>query len=212
MIKSHYEQGTEKWYAEKLAKITGTRFEDLMMGEGTKGYNALIANIAGEIITEKMEENFVSQLMKEGTEKEPEGRAHLSDVLGPIEEVGFIMRDEDDQYHQWVGLSVDGLMEGQRKNFELKCPLLKTHLSYFRLDASPKEYRWQLQGGLWLLQKEIDSTYFCSYYPNTKPFIMEVFPDEKDFIAIEKRLPVTIERINDLLLRYEKSDDYIMPV
>jgi hypothetical protein len=103
-------------------------------------------------------------------------------------------------------------MVGQRKSFELKCPLLKTHLSYFRLDESPKEYRWQLQGGLWVLKDEIDSTYFCSYYPGTKPFILEVFPDEKDFAAIDIRLPKTIERIQDLLQKYEKSDDYIMPV
>lgn len=211
MIKSHYAQGTEKWYAEKLAKITGTRFNDMMAGEDTKGYKSLIANIAGEIITEKMEENFVSQLMKEGTEKEPEARAHLADTIGEIEEVGFITRDEDDEFFEWVGLSVDGLMVGQRKMYEQKCPLLKTHLSYFLNDKAPKEYRWQLQGGLWVLQDEIDSCYFCSYFPGTKPYILEVFPDEKDFAAINVRLPKTIERIQELLHKYEKSDDYIMP-
>ena len=90
--------------------------------------------------------------------------------------------------------------------------MLKTHLSYFRNDNPPKEYRWQLQGGLWVIQEEVDSAYFCSYYPGTKPYILEVFPDEKDFKAIDERLPLTIERIQELLYKYEKSDDYIMPV
>lgn len=212
MIKSLYEQGTDKWFAEKVGKISGTRFKDMMSGEGTKGYNDLIANLAGEILTGKLEETFASKLMEEGTEKEPEGRAHLEDVLGPIEQCGFIQRDEDDEFHNWVGLSVDGLMEGQRKNFELKCPLLKTHLSYFRLKEGPPEYRWQLQGGLWVLQEEVDSTYFCSYYPGMKPFVLEVFPSEKDFAAIDARIGITIERVNELLISYEKSDDYIMPL
>lgn len=211
MIRSLYAQGSEAWYQEKIARITGTRFNDLMMGEGTKGYNELIANIAGEIITEKMEDTFKSALMKEGTEKEPEARAHLEDIIGEIEEVGFMMPEEDHKYHEWIGLSPDGLIKGERKYTEIKCPLKKTHLSYFLSPKKgPKDYRWQLQGGLWVMQEDYDSVYFCSYFPQMKPFVLEVFPDEEDFALIDKRLPITVERIQELVETYKTSDDYLM--
>jgi len=208
VIISHYSQGSEAWFEERKARITGIRYNAMMMGENTKGYNDLIADVAGEIITGQIEEKYKSSLMERGTQTEPEARAHLSDVLGEMSEVGFMTLEQEDKFSEWVGLSPDALLVGQRKYIEIKCPLLKTHLGYFRT-GKPKEYRWQLQGGLWLMKEDYDSIYFCSYYPNVKPYILEVMPDEKDFKALEERLPITIERIEELLEVYRKSDDYL---
>ena len=208
MIKSLYKQATEPWFQEKTGKITGTRFEALMMGEGTKGYNGLIADLAGEILTGEMDSTFKNKLMEEAAEMEHEAVPHLADIIGPMEEVGFMMREEDDPYHEWIGLSPDRLLIDERKYVEVKCPLKKTHLSYFRGGFGEKEYRWQLQGGLWTMQEDYDSVYFCSYFPNLKPYINEVFPDEKDFKKIDERIVVTVERVEELIENYKKSDEY----
>ena len=203
MIRSNFDQGSEAWHDARLGRITGTRFAPLMMGETTQGYNSLIAEVAAEILTKESDSNFVSDMMKRGTDMEAEARSHAEQLLGDIEETGFMIPDEGHVFHDYVGISPDGIVTSENVFIEIKCPMLKTHFGYIRTD-DPSEYRWQLQGGLWISGNP--HTWFYSYYPNVTPYLLKVLPNEKDFKMIDARLPIFIEQVSELIEKYEKME------
>jgi len=102
MIKVNIEQHSEAWHRIRLGRFTGSRFADAMMGESTAGYKDLLVDIAGEIITGTAEESYVSADMERGTELEPEAREAYSTIFGEVEEVGFILVEEEDALHDYL--------------------------------------------------------------------------------------------------------------
>lgn len=202
MIKVLIEQGSEAWYQARLGRITGTRFNALMMTDSTKGYKDLISDIACEMISGEFDEQFRSTLMERGTEVEAEARDYYASLFETtVEEVGIIYMDEESEFHEWVGVSPDGITEGI---LEVKCPLRKTHLNYMDANELPKEYRWQVYGLLFVTG--LPYCDFMSYFPDMKPFVLRVFPDEEIFEQIKTRLNTTIERIKLKLDMYKNYD------
>lgn len=203
MIIATFEQYTDSWYEIRKGRITGSRFDQMMMGEKSQGYNNLIGELAAEIITGEIEDSYKSEIMQNGTDTEPEAREHLSDIVGNIIEVGFLMPAENSPYHEWCGFSPDGIIESSGHHIEIKCPLLKTHLRYFK-EMAAEEYRWQLQGGLWINKNP--KAIFSSYYPGVKQLVLEIEPIEKDQNAIEDRMKLTVERVQELIETYRKYE------
>jgi len=199
MIKLLIEQGSEAWFKARLGRITGTRFNALMMTDSTAGYKDLVANIACEMISGEFDEQFKSTLMERGNEVEGEARDFYADLFGVVvEEVGIIYPDEDNEFHEWVGVSPDGMTDGLQ---EFKCPLRRTHLNYILKDELPKEYKWQVYGLLFVTG--LPYCDFMSYFPDMKPFVVRVLPDEKIFEEIANRLRVTITKIKETLEIYK---------
>jgi putative phage-type endonuclease len=204
MIILNIEQHSEAWHEARLGRITGTRFKSLMMGESTQGYRDLITNIACEIITGKAEESYVSPIMEHGIETEPEARKEYENIFGiEVKQAGFLMRDEDDKYHNWIGISPDGLLPDDGI-LEIKCPLAKTHLEYIETNKLPSEYRYQVQGQLFVTGFGFAD--FMSYVPGMKPFIVRVYPDAELFSEFEKRLNKVISLVENKLSNYHKYD------
>ena len=201
MIIVNVEQGSEAWHELRLGRVTGTRFKALMAGESTSTYKDLVTDLAGEIITQTGEETYNNAIMDRGKDLEPEARDLYSEMFGEVREVGMVLRDEEDPLHEWIGVSPDGLGDG---GLEIKCPLRKTHINYIRKNKLPAEYRWQVQGQLYVTG--LPYCDFMSYYPGMKPFIVRVFPDDADHNAITERLGITIERVNELIKLYNKYD------
>ena len=201
MIKFNVEQGSNAWFDLKCGRITGTRFKSLMMGESTDGYKGLISDIVGELITGEIEEKYTDSNMQRGIDLEPEAREHyeLSHMID-VEQVGFIIPDENTEFHEWIGISPDGLILPGMTEF--KCPLRKTHLNYLKAGVFPNEYKWQVQGQLFVTILEFCD--FMSYYQNMKPFIIRVFPDLKMHEQITERLRSTIKLIKLELENYNK--------
>ena len=198
MIKVNVEQGSEAWYQSRLGRITGTRFKALMSKDSTEGYKNLISDIACEMISGEFDEQFKSELMERGSEVEPEAREFYAEEFGvEVEEVGMVLPDEDNEFHEWIGVSPDGLTDGV---LEIKCPLRKTHLNYIGRGVLPSEYRWQVMGLLYVTG--LPYCDFMSYFPKMKPFIVRVYPNEEDFDAITQNLRVAIGRINDKIEMY----------
>lgn len=199
MISILIEQGSEAWYQARLGRITGTRFNALMMTDSTKGYKDLILDIACETISGEFDEQFKSTLMERGGELEDEARDYYAEEFGlEVSQVGIIYPDEDNEFYEWVGVSPDGLTDGV---LEIKCPLRKTHLHYISEGTLPKEYKWQVYGLLFVTG--LPYCDFMSYFPDMKPFILRVYPDEKIFAEITGRLQVTIKRIKEKLEMYQ---------
>lgn len=204
MIIHNIEQGSEAWFAIKAGKVTGTRFKALVAGESTATYKDLVTNLTCEIITGRMEETYSNAAMQNGIDTEPLARIEYESIFETeVKTCGFISPDEGHKYHEWIGVSPDGLTDGM---LEIKCPLMRTHMNYLLANKLPSEYRHQVQGQLFVTG--LPYCDFMSYVPNMKPFIIRVLPDEELFKEYEKRLDILILQVNEQLNNYQKYDYY----
>ena len=206
MIVINCEQRSEAWYAARCGRVTGTRFKALIAGESTATYKDLVSNIACEIITGMSEEGgYVSADMERGIELEPVARREYAVIFETeVKEVGFIIPDEENKYHEWVGISPDGILENGM--IEIKCPKYKTHLEYIEENKLPAEYKAQVQGQLFVTGFPFCD--FMSHAEGMKPFIIRVYPDVEMFKLFEKRLDKLVVDVKSKLERY-KNYDYL---
>jgi predicted phage-related endonuclease len=203
MIKIHCQQGSEAWHEQRCGKFTASQFKELMSGETTLGYNNLVAGIAGQIISGETESTYSNDNMERGIELEPYAAKEYEDIMETeTEEIGFVL--PENELAEWVGVSPDRLV-GEDGGLEIKCPLAKTHLSYIRANRLPIEYKWQVQGQLWVTGRKWWD--FMSFYPNMKPFIIRVYPD----LEMHKELKVRLEKaIKDVKAIIESYNDYTL--
>jgi len=204
MILYNIDQHSEAWHEARCGRITGTRFKNLMSKESTASYTDLITNIACEIITRRAEDTYINATMEAGLETEPEARKEYETVFGvEIKQVGFIIPDEDNKYHNWIGISPDGLTSDNGL-IEIKCPLMKTHFEYIEENRLPPEYRYQVQGQLFVTG--LDYCDFISYVEGMKLFVIRVYPDKELFTEFEQRLDKAIIQIQNKIEVYNKYD------
>jgi len=137
------EQHTAEWHAERLGKLTASRFADAVAKTKT-GWGASRTNYAAELIVERLTgipyPKYQNAAMQWGTDVEPQVRAaysfeHDVDVI----EVGFIPHP----YIPMTGCSPDGLI-GVDGLVEFKCPNSATHWETLRTGNIPKEYITQM--------------------------------------------------------------------
>lgn len=204
MIIVKCEQQSELWHESRCGRVTGTRFSALCAGESTKEYKNLLTNIVCEIITGKQEETYSNAIMEKGIETEPIARACYESLFDiEVKTVGFIIPDQESKYHEWIGISPDGLLP-DNGILEIKCPLMRTHFEYIEAGRLPAEYRHQVQGQLFVTGFEY--CHFMSYVDKMKPFIIPVYPDFELFKEFERRLDILIEQVENKKSNYLKYD------
>lgn len=142
-------QRTPEWFAARAGKFTASCFSDLMAvtksGPAASRRN-LITRLAIERLTGTQEEGYTNAAMQRGTELEPIARSEYEARAGVmVQEIGFALHDD----YQNVGASVDGLV-GDDGLVEIKCPNSANHFDYLRTGSHAQEYRWQIQGQLWV--------------------------------------------------------------
>lgn len=201
MIIYNIEQHSEAWHEARCGRVTGTRFKNLVSKETTDSYKDLVTNIACEIITGAAEETYVSPAMQYGIETEPEARREYETIADAIvTQAGFVIPDEEHKYHNWIGISPDGLLPYDGI-LEIKCPLARTHFEYIEKGTLPAEYRYQVQGQLFVTGFKY--CHFMSYVPGMKPFIIEVLPDAELFELFNQRLDKLILEVEEKLTKYQ---------
>jgi len=202
MIIYDIEQRSEAWHEARCGRVTGTRFKNLMSKDTTDSYKDLVTNIACEIITGRAEETYSNATMEAGIEMEPEARNEYEvsfDVK--IKQAGFIIPDEGEPYHQWIGISPDGLTPDNGM-IEIKCPLMRTHFEYIEAGRLPAEYRYQVQGQLFVTG--FNYCDFVSYVDGMKLFVMRILPDLELFKEFEMRLDKLIVQVLEKISMYNK--------
>lgn len=187
-------QGTDEWRASRVGIPSGSRFSDVMAKGSGATRAAYLAAIALERITGVREELRVTKAMEDGTRKEPFARASYEAQTGElVDEVGFCMHDS-----LKVGMSPDGLV-GRVGMTEFKCPQPKTHLEYLKLEPGkcPSAYRWQVQGQLWIAEREwCDFASYSDVFPeNAQLVIRRVYRDEKAIKELEAELIRFLEEV-----------------
>jgi len=201
MIIYNIEQHSEAWHEARCVRVTGTRFKNLVSKETTDSYKDLVTNIACEIITGEAEETYVSPAMQYGIDTEPEARREYETITDvSVTQVGFVIPDEEHKYHSWIGISPDGILPDDGI-LEIKCPLARTHFEYIERGVLPAEYRYQVQGQLFVTGFKY--CHFMSYVPGMKPFIIEVLPDTELFELFNQRLDKLIIEVQEKLTKYQ---------
>lgn len=203
MIILNCDQGSEMWFEAKAGRVTGTRFKALVAGESTQAYKDLVSNIVCEMITGRMDETYSNANMANGIETEIVARLEYQELFQiPVIKCGFITPDEDHKFYEWIGVSPDGILPAQNGMIEIKRPMMRTHLEYIEAGNLPSEYRYQVQGQLFVT--EFDFCDFISSVDKMKPFIIRVTPDPELFKIFETRLYKLIEQVKDKLEIYHK--------
>lgn len=148
------DQRTSGWLIARAGKFTGSRFADLMAktrsGPSASRANLIVA-VALEILTGEPEQTYQNDAMRRGTELEPFARGAYEARTGElVTEIGFAIHDTI----PYVGVSVDGLL-GDDGLIEIKCPASQAkHLAALRDGSHATEYRWQIQGQLWVTGRQ----------------------------------------------------------
>lgn len=197
-------QGSAEWFACRAGLPTASAFATVMASGKDGGASVMRARylrqLAGEIITgEPAPEGYSNGFMERGKLLEDDGRslyAFMRDADPQI--VGFIRNGQK-------GASPDSLV-GDVGGLEIKTAIPAVQIERLERDAMPPEHRAQVQGNLWVAERDWWS--FMSYCPKMPPLIVQVHRDE----AYIRQLADAVERFNDeLALLVEKVRGYGNP-
>lgn len=180
------EQGTDAWFNCRLGIPTASKFATVMAkGEG-KTRSEYMRKLAGEILTGEPMDSFSNVHMERGKAMEDEARELYAFVHdADIRRVGFIKNGQK-------GCSPDSLV-GENRGLEIKTALPHIQIERLMRNDLPPEHRAQVQGSLWLAEREIWD--FVSYWPKL-PLLRVPVPRDEDYI---KNLAGEIDRFNDEL-------------
>lgn len=181
------EQNSEEWLCARLGLPTASKFSAILAkGEG-KTRKRYLLDLAGERLTGEHAESFANAHMERGKTMEDEARALYAFMTdAECDRVGFLKNGDK-------GCSPDSLI-GDKGMLEIKTKLPALQLECLLADKVPSEHAAQLQGALWVAEREwID---FASYWPKLPLFVKRVYRDE-DYI---KNLAAEVARFNSELL------------
>ena len=159
------EQRSEEWRLARYQKITASRFVDVL-GTAAKRKAYALQKLAEMDVVEV--EQYESAAMAWGREQEDLAR------LRYWAETGNTVEDHPGQTHPdypYVWGSPDGLI-GNDGILEIKCPSSTTHIEYCITKAVPQCYVPQLQGLMWIYDRQwADWVSFDSRNP-TRPMVI----------------------------------------
>lgn len=193
------EQGTPEWHAARIGVPSGSRYADVMAGGTGVTRKAYMVELALEMVTGVREDFKPSFAMQQGTDREPLARAAYEARTGAlVEEVGFCLHDT-----LRTGVSPDGMIDANGL-IEIKCPQPKTHLEYMRRKDAPPAYKWQIQGQLWVMEREwCDFASWSSDFPlEAQLVVRRVYRDES---AIQELGSAIVKFLDEV----EVEADYI---
>ncbi len=170
-------QGTEEWLAARRGIVTAsvvgqmiaTKSLAVANNETSRGLTRLLV---AERITGWIDPVYVSADMERGTLDEPIARAVYAEHYALVEEIGFMVREEDG----WtLGYSPDGLV-GDDGLIEIKSRRPKVHLKSIIAAEVPAENMAQIQAGLLVSGRAwCDYVSFCGGMPL---YVQRVYPEQ----------------------------------
>lgn len=192
------EQGSPEWYQARLGIVTASEFATVMAqgrgGGDSKTRRTYMLKLMGERLTGEPAYHYQNDHMERGKGMEAEARdmyVFLSD-LEP-RQVGFIRNGK-------VGCSPDSLI-GNDGMLEIKTKLAHLQLDVLLSDAFPSEHVAQVQGQLWVAEREWCD--FVSYWPKLKPFTKRVYRDEAYIKNLETAVAIFENEMAALLDRLQ---------
>jgi hypothetical protein len=184
-------QGTPEWIANRIGLPTASQFgriiqpTKLCMSTQAIGY---IDELLAEWMLGRSLDEYIDQVMMRGMELEADA-INFYEMQRDCEvtKVGLIVNDEGT-----VGCSPDGTISIDG-GLEIKCPLAKTHMGYLRRGMIDKKYVGQIQGALWITEREWWDV--LSYNPFLPPALLRVHRDDKYIAALAKVMASFVEEL-----------------
>lgn len=197
------EQGTDEWLNIRAGIITASTIGKLITPKTVKAANnedsrTIAAYLAAERITGRPNETYQSRAMLRGQLDEPLARYYYEEHYAPVEQVGFVLRTEEDGVR--VGWSPDGVV-GENGAIEIKSREPHIHIQHVNADVAPAENMAQCQTALYVSGRDwIDYLSFSSGLPL---WPKRVYPDPRWQAAIPKAARILEDNITQIIEQFE---------
>ncbi|MCK4705861.1 MAG: YqaJ viral recombinase family protein [Gammaproteobacteria bacterium] len=192
MIRSIHAQGTDGWFLDRCGIPTASMFSNIITSKGEASQSSipymhqLLAEWVAQAPVDAWKGNKFSD---DGNEREPQADALYTLLTdNPVERVGLCFKDEK----KLVGCSPDGLV-GDDGCTEYKCPKGSTIIGYMLKKEMPSIYVPQVQGQLWVTDREWCD--FLVYHPQVGHKLWHVERDERYIAQMSGRVNKFIERM-----------------
>lgn len=198
------EQGSDEWLEARRGIVTASVIGQLITPSTVKPANnatsrSKLYELAAERITGRVEETPTTWQMERGNEEEERARDLYEQHYGPIEQVGFIVREVNGMK---IGFSPDGLVSDDGV-VEFKSRSPKIHVQHVISGQVPPENMAQVMTGLYVTSRD-----WCDYTSFSNGMAMwkiRVYPDKKWFAAIREAWFRAEERIQEIISHYEEG-------
>ena len=185
-------QGSEEWWEARLGFVTASHFHKVLNKKTGRGL--YMRKLAAERLTGLREESYKNDVMEVGSETEAEARRFYEIANDcKVEQIGFVMRDDD------VGGSPDGLLDKDGL-LEIKCVISSTHIETILSGKMPSLHIPQIQGLLWVTDRKWCD--FVSYDPRvlSQPmFCVRVERDQDYFIKLAGEVGVFVSELKAMI-------------
>lgn len=198
-------QRTDEWHQQRLGKLTGSRFADVLPGKSGKYLKAradLMEKMIYETLSGRVTEAFSSAATSWGTECEPLAIAAYEKKFNKVTECGFVVHKNE----SLVGCSPDGLICDGEGIIEVKCPYNGiNHLN--SAAAMPDKHIAQVQGNMWVTRTKYAD--FISFDPRLpEPYQLIVHRIQSDlsyWLMLEKQLADFLSEFEQKLKEIKES-------
>lgn len=196
MIRLNVEQGTSEWAQARLGIPTASQFDRIITPKkGTPSSQA--EGYAQQLLAEQHLgvplDSATSGLMLRGSVMEKGAVAYYEMEKGcDTEPIGFVLRDD-----RRTGCSPDRFV-GNDGILEIKVPKANTHIAYL-LDAEGIGYKAQVQGQLWVCEREWADT--LSYHPDMPEALVRQYRDE----AFIRALEICVNQFHEMMLEMKQK-------
>lgn len=199
------QQRSAEWFAARAGKFTASRLAALMArtrsGPAASRAN-LIVELALERLTGTCDAGYTSMAMQRGIDLEAEARqAYAARAQVEVVQVGFFPHPT----LAYVGFSPDGLV-GNDGLVEIKCPYsMVKHMAALMDGAHAEEYRWQVQGQLWVSgRKWCDVVSYDPRFPaKLQLAVTRVEPDSDVHDALDREVAAAEAEVAAMLAKLE---------
>lgn len=225
-----YEQGTPRWYRDRLGCITGSTVAEIIGRGKLKEFPAKAYTYFHRIASERMipsaiaddDDNFQAYLdevnvqtkaMRIGSEREADARALFSELYNvEVLEVGFVPHTTQ----PYFGSSPDGVVAYPYGDveacLEIKCPNPATHFNYVAnvsdaasLKETEPKYYWQCQSHMAVTDALF--VYFISFCPYSEVplHVVKIKRDDEAIKKILDRVNTAEKYISELVANARKK-------
>ena len=194
-------QGSDEWLAARRGLLTSSEMKLIIAAATLKPAkndkaSAHLYELAAQRITGHVEPHFISDDMLRGRDDEIEARALYARHYAPVQEMGFVTRDD---WGFTIGASPDGLV-GDDGMIECKSRRQKFQVETIVSQAMPDDYLLQAQTALLVTgRKWCDFISYCGGLPMVT---IRIYPDTAVQQAILHAATVFEARMEDVLARF----------
>ncbi len=169
-------QGSDAWLQARCGLLTASEMSLILSPKTLKPAkndkaSAHLYELLAQRITGYVEPHYISDDMLRGQQDEIEARLIYAKHYAPVEEVGFITRDD---WGFTLGYSPDGLV-GDDGLIEIKSRRQKFQVETIASQAVPEDYTLQIQTGLLVTGRRYCD--FVSYCGGLPMVTIRVYPD-----------------------------------